>query len=1024
MMKNLIALLATCLACSAQTSIQVVYSFVNGSGVTQTVKQVSFTPLTLNALGNAIIIGDENKYVVTGTTFTNTLITGTPYRVKYFASAYPPNPTTIFTNYFPLSLTNGSVVNATDYMKFGFSFGTFNYGISPGEGINFETNGTSIKINSSGGTNELGSMAFYGTNDFVSSTPILGFQNAGPIPTPSMSSYPGENQLQGIISDGTYFYINKNDTFFKFNAAGTLLVSNVAPFQAGLVQNLLEDGDWNRTNNTLIVPAMTNNNPNWNNLTFNVYDTNLNLLASYGVSNNFLSGCSSLVVDNARGKIFALDTIDVTNLYVFSIPTATQAPIFLDKLAYSEPLPTSAGGVTPVAGMCEKNGVLYLAADNGANVNIYTVDPDTGNKNWLTIYSAGASEHEGLDFNGNYLLQCLAGPSFAPVQYSPVYISSTADIAAKSYPLDDWLIGDFDFSTTANAVTFDKSRTAARLYANYYDTLSTSFPPQVATPWGLGLNCGPSGTVCDYNRSDFLRLTNFTLAFEFNATTAGASPGSPFVSKFQSGFGGQFLVSSLAANIFQFIVVNSNNTARVQLLATNATSFLDGNWHEVIATFAGGNYSPSNQCLYLDGDLLGYTANSSGTVGTNNPCHFRIGGSDLTVISTACSYDEVKLWSRAFSAAEAKRYYQVQYPSAANSTNSTIASIAAGTNISVLVSGVTNFISSDVSHAEVQAAVATSTNVATTIAGNIYTNNPLGYLKSGDSGITLSNVTLDGVNDFTTTNFTTTTNNADYYNDAGGNLWYDATTELFWDKSVPSQVMSLANRKLYDISGADSLGWQTRTLYGNWVLQSTLNGNGSLLTNLNASQLTRGIVADARLSALITNKLNFIVFTNTGTSPFYMTNGTSVTCFFPTNSFGGNVTGSEQVVYLTPNSTTLNNGENYYSLSGFSGAGGSFDAFSAAPANFVGTVSNLSLAFYFSSPGCSNLFSYFYTNHVYCGTLTNFLPAVVGAGFASSISTGSFYNDSSTNLISLVISNSNSSVSGTARIKASFTITR
>lgn len=149
-MKKLIPFfLLLTIACHAQTNINVIYSFINGLGETQTVKQISFTPLTPNKYGNAIIVGDEVKRVVTGTSYTNTEISGNAYMVRYYASAYPPTPTTVFTNYFPPNLTG--TVYATDYTQFGFYFGSQAPGILPGTGVTFTTNGTAITINSTGG---------------------------------------------------------------------------------------------------------------------------------------------------------------------------------------------------------------------------------------------------------------------------------------------------------------------------------------------------------------------------------------------------------------------------------------------------------------------------------------------------------------------------------------------------------------------------------------------------------------------------------------------------------------------------------------------------------------------------------------------------------------------------------------------------------------------------------------------------------------------------------------------------------
>ena len=122
--KTLILFLFSALVCSAQTNINVVYSFVDGLGNPVTVRQISFTPMTANALGTAIITSNEVFRVATGTSYTNPMISGVAYRVKYFSAPYPPVPILVFTNYFPTTIPANSIVNAVDYMKFGFAWGT------------------------------------------------------------------------------------------------------------------------------------------------------------------------------------------------------------------------------------------------------------------------------------------------------------------------------------------------------------------------------------------------------------------------------------------------------------------------------------------------------------------------------------------------------------------------------------------------------------------------------------------------------------------------------------------------------------------------------------------------------------------------------------------------------------------------------------------------------------------------------------------------------------------------------------
>lgn len=100
-----ILFLFICLACGAQNNLTVIYSFVNGFGQPQNVKQVSFTPMSFGVQTNLIVVGDETFRVVSATNLSVNLISGFAYRIKYFSTIQPPTVTTVFTNSFPTNLT-------------------------------------------------------------------------------------------------------------------------------------------------------------------------------------------------------------------------------------------------------------------------------------------------------------------------------------------------------------------------------------------------------------------------------------------------------------------------------------------------------------------------------------------------------------------------------------------------------------------------------------------------------------------------------------------------------------------------------------------------------------------------------------------------------------------------------------------------------------------------------------------------------------------------------------------------------
>lgn len=119
------------IAASAQTNINVVYSFLNSFGQTQNVKKVSFTPLApVGVFNSSIIVGDTVDRVVTATTLTNPMFNGYSYRVSYYGATTLP-PTTVFTNYFPTNTPAApATVFARDYVAISTNLGNGLYALT------------------------------------------------------------------------------------------------------------------------------------------------------------------------------------------------------------------------------------------------------------------------------------------------------------------------------------------------------------------------------------------------------------------------------------------------------------------------------------------------------------------------------------------------------------------------------------------------------------------------------------------------------------------------------------------------------------------------------------------------------------------------------------------------------------------------------------------------------------------------------------------------------------------------------
>ncbi len=106
--------------CFSQTNISVVYSFVDGTGQPQNVKQVSFAPLGLAISGNSVMATNEFRRVITTTNLAVPLLNNMAYRVRYLVSIQPDVYGACFTNYFGTNVTG--TVYAKDYVTFSNNF--------------------------------------------------------------------------------------------------------------------------------------------------------------------------------------------------------------------------------------------------------------------------------------------------------------------------------------------------------------------------------------------------------------------------------------------------------------------------------------------------------------------------------------------------------------------------------------------------------------------------------------------------------------------------------------------------------------------------------------------------------------------------------------------------------------------------------------------------------------------------------------------------------------------------------------
>lgn len=89
---------------------------------------------------------------------------------------------------------------------------------------------------------------------------------------------------------------------------------------------------------------------------------------------------------------------------------------------------------------------------------------------------------------------------------------------------------------------------------------------------------------------------------------------------------------------------------------TNAT-YHDGNWHHAVATLSGGGGGTIT--LYIDGEAAATTANSAGTVTTYTTSNVILIGDVPNTVSWNGNLDDVRIYSRALTAAEVKQLHKL-----------------------------------------------------------------------------------------------------------------------------------------------------------------------------------------------------------------------------------------------------------------------------------------------------------------------------------------------------------------------------
>jgi hypothetical protein len=481
------------------------------------------------------------------------------------------------------------------------------------------------------------------------------------------------DQRQGIALDKRNYdvYITYNNNILKYNSAGVLTASNLVTFGTltSPALQIMEDCDF--YNGFLVVPhqiyASGINSTNIVNATISLFDTNLNLVSSVGISNTTYQ-VSSLVDDPDLGVLFACNEYDPTKIYEFNDT----------NFAFIKTLPLNPSVFPPIPerislqGMAYNRGILYLQINVSEAAQILLVDPITGTNVFAASLESQAAikqtfnEFEGCDFNGTNFLQLMndnGNPSTNAAQYyvyrmpKPMAMDKfsktrISDLAAHNVsvsgkimsdlgypaPINDGLILDLPFSEAPGSSTaFDHSKNG---YILYNPVAGFSFPNQTNGISGYGLNFDKTQnqelSLPDTNV--FNGLTNLTLSVWVQPI---GNNGGIILSKDLSGPAQEFWIYANPTTNVEFMTVNTNLS--VVALSVPVANLYDGNWHNIVGTY-NSQAAGTNMFLYFDGKLIGGAAQTG--VLNSIPWQFEVAAYGQGAFFNG-NIDEVMVWNRA-----------------------------------------------------------------------------------------------------------------------------------------------------------------------------------------------------------------------------------------------------------------------------------------------------------------------------------------------------------------------------------------